>query len=154
MFNNNTYYTRYSNNPFRRFGGFNPTFNPYIQNAHVNNNFNNTNTFNNNPTTDKGNNDDDNIENDSQIENNINPSNETNNNTNNINNRANHTKRFGPINFNKNEISIFGFTIAIDDLILIGLILLLLLDTDCDYALLIVLGLILFNIDFSGLNLF
>lgn len=59
---------------------------------------------------------------------------------------------FGPLNITNEKISIFGFSIQIDDLILIALILFLYFETDCDYSILIVLGLMLFNISFSSLD--
>lgn len=62
--------------------------------------------------------------------------------------------RFGPLEISNDRLSLFGFSIAFDDLLIIGLIFILLLDSDCDYALIIVLGLILFNISFSDLNFF
>lgn len=62
--------------------------------------------------------------------------------------------RIGPIDISKDKLSIFGFEIAIDDLILIALILFLFFETDCDYSILIVLGLMLFNISFSSLDFF
>lgn len=62
--------------------------------------------------------------------------------------------RLGPIGISKEKLSIFGFSIELDDLILIALILFLFFETDCDYSILIVLGLILFNISFSSLDLF
>lgn len=62
--------------------------------------------------------------------------------------------RLGPLSINDSSINILGFSIAIDDLIIIGLIILLLFQSDTDYILLIILGLLLLNIDFSSLNLF
>lgn len=61
--------------------------------------------------------------------------------------------RLGPLSICSSSIDILGFHIEIDDLILIGLIILLLFQSDTDYILIIILGLILFNIDFSSLNL-
>ena len=60
----------------------------------------------------------------------------------------------GPIKINNDRLSLFGFSIAFDDILIIGLIFILLLDSECDYALIIVLGLILLNISFNDLNLF
>ena len=57
------------------------------------------------------------------------------------------------LNITDNNISIFGFSIALDDLIIIALILLLLVETETDFSLIIVLGLLLFNISFSSFNL-
>ena len=62
--------------------------------------------------------------------------------------------RIGPLSINDNFINIFGFNIAIDDLIVIGLIILLLFQSETDYIIIMILGLILLNIDFSSLNLF
>ena len=54
-----------------------------------------------------------------------------------------------------NHISLFGFSLELDDLIIIALILLLLLESDENLALIILLGLILFNINLSDIfNLF
>lgn len=69
-------------------------------------------------------------------------------------NRSKESIRLGPICFSENTLSLFGFSIALDDLIIIVLIILLLLDSNCDYLLLIVLGLILFNINLGDFNLF
>jgi hypothetical protein len=69
-------------------------------------------------------------------------------------NRSKEGVRLGPICFSENTLSLFGFSIALDDLIIIVLIILLLLDSNCDYLLLIVLGLILFNINLGDFNLF
>ena len=60
--------------------------------------------------------------------------------------------RFGPLDVSKNRLSIFGFSIELDDLILIALIIFLFFETDCDYSILIVLSLMLFNISFSSLD--
>ena len=46
-----------------------------------------------------------------------------------------------------NKFNLFGFSFEIDDLILIGLIILLFLESDKNYALIIILGLILLNVD-------
>ena len=153
MFNGNTYYTRYVNNSFRPFYRFNPTFRTFFKNNYMNNNYSNANIKNsNNEPNNEIKTDDQQKNNDNISEGNVLGS--TENSKNSENDR--HTKgvHFGPLNFNKNEVTIFGFSIAIDDLILIGLILLLLIENDCDYSLLIVLVLMLFNIDFSSLNLF
>lgn len=61
--------------------------------------------------------------------------------------------RLGPIEYNSERLSLFGFSIAIDDLLILGLILILLFESDCDYALIIVLGLMFFNINLGSLNL-
>src|SRR5574344_139440 len=68
------------------------------------------------------------------------------------NNRNTSDFKLGPLEISDNKINIFGFSIEIDDLILIVLIIFLFFETDCDYSLLIVLGLILFNISFSSLD--
>lgn len=62
--------------------------------------------------------------------------------------------RLGPIQIEDNNINAFGFSIAIDDLIIIGLMILLFFQSDKDYTLLIILGLMLFNITFSNLDFF
>lgn len=57
--------------------------------------------------------------------------------------------------FDKNQINILGFSFEIDDLIIIGIIILLLLESDENYALIIILGLILLNVNLSDiLNIF
>lgn len=66
----------------------------------------------------------------------------------------NRSFKFGPINFCNNRLSIFGFSFALDDLIIVALIVFLLLESDCDYILIIVLGLMLLDINLSSLNLF
>ena len=59
------------------------------------------------------------------------------------------------ISFDKTQINILGFSFEIDDLIIIGIIILLLLESDENYALIIILGLILLNINLSDiLNIF
>ena len=60
----------------------------------------------------------------------------------------------GPLSLNDDRLSLFGFNFYIDDIIIIGLILILLLDFECNLPLIIVLGLMLFNISISSLNLF
>lgn len=78
------------------------------------------------------------------------------NNTTNLNKdnvSTNKRHRLGPIEYNSERLSIFGFSIAIDDLLILGLILILLFESDCDYALIIVLGLMFFNINLGSLNL-
>lgn len=62
--------------------------------------------------------------------------------------------RLGPMQIEDNNINAFGFSIAIDDLILIALIILLFFQSDKDYTLIIILGLMLFNISFSNLDFF
>lgn len=62
--------------------------------------------------------------------------------------------RLGPLTVSNDQIEIFGFSFAMDDLIIIGLMLILFLDSDSDFVLLIILGLMLFNVSFSSLNLF
>jgi hypothetical protein len=62
--------------------------------------------------------------------------------------------RLGPLTISNEELDIFGFSFAIDDLIIIGLMIIIFLDSDSDFVLLIILGLILFNISFSNLNIF
>ena len=62
--------------------------------------------------------------------------------------------RIGPLTVSNDKIDILGFSFEIDDLIIIGLMLIIFLDSDSDFVLLIILGLMLFNISFSSLNLF
>lgn len=62
--------------------------------------------------------------------------------------------RIGPIEVENNTISAFGFSIAIDDLIIIILMILLFFQSDRDYTLIIILGLMLFNITFSNFDFF
>lgn len=81
---------------------------------------------------------------------------DTENETQNLSNEENQNRnlKFGPINISDNTIHIFGISIQIDDLIIIALIILLLLESDTDYTLIIILGLLLFNISFSSLHIF
>lgn len=62
--------------------------------------------------------------------------------------------RIGPLTIFNDEIDVLGFSFAIDDLIIIGLILIIFLDSDSDFVLIIILGLMLFNVSLSSLNLF
>ena len=56
---------------------------------------------------------------------------------------------------NTRSINILGISLEIDDLIIIGLIILLFLESDKNYALIIILGLILLNVNLSDiLNIF
>jgi hypothetical protein len=55
----------------------------------------------------------------------------------------------------QNKLNILGFSFEIDDLIIIGLIILLFLESDKNYALIIILGLILLNVNLNDiLNIF
>lgn len=59
------------------------------------------------------------------------------------------------ISFDRTQINLLGFTFEIDDLIIIGIIILLLLESDENYALIIILGLILLNVNLNDiLNIF
>lgn len=54
-----------------------------------------------------------------------------------------------------NKFNILGFSFEIDDLIIVGIIILLFLESDKNYALIIILGLILLNVNLSDiLNIF
>lgn len=133
---NNYYNNIYNSQPYTAF------YHPYTQN--LPNNFSTNNTTNN-------------IENFQEIqENKTNFSKEVNINdsSDSILKNKKESFRLGPLDISKDRLSIFGFEIAIDDLILIALILFLFFETDCDYSILIVLGLMLFNISFSSLDLF
>ncbi len=56
---------------------------------------------------------------------------------------------------NNSSLSLFGITLEIDDLIIIGLIILLFLQKEKNYTLIIVLGLILLNVNLNDiLNFF
>ncbi|MGN1012545.1 MAG: hypothetical protein ACI4ON_01785 [Clostridia bacterium] len=56
---------------------------------------------------------------------------------------------------NAKKFNLLGFSFEIDDLIIIGLIILLFLESDKNYALIIILGLILLNVNLSDiLNIF
>ncbi|MNI46703.1 hypothetical protein D3C73_1011800 [compost metagenome] len=89
--------------------------------------------------------------------------NTVNNNTNNFNDNTNFknqnkekakdsTFRFGPLSIGQNNISAFGMSIALDDIIIIGLVIFLLLEDSCDYIIVIVLAFILFDIKLSSLG--
>lgn len=68
---------------------------------------------------------------------------------------SNHSKETKSKNrlfsFDKKQINLLGFTFEIDDLIIIGLIILLLLESDENYAIIIILGLILLNINLDDI---
>lgn len=132
-YNNYGYYNPNYNNSYST--AFNPMYN-YFTNP--SNNYNNIN-----------NNENENISQDSKESyNNDNVQDSRNN------NNSHKDFRFGPIQIEDNNINAFGFSIAIDDLIIIGLMILLFFQSDKDYTLLIILGLMLFNITFSNLDLF
>ncbi len=129
-YNNYKYYNNTYSNSYNT--TFNPMYNYFNNPTNIQNNFNeetkdNTINFENNP--------------------NINSTK-----SNDINN--NNTFRIGPIQIEDNYINLFGFSIAIDDLIIIGLMILLFFQSEKDYTLLIILGLMLFNITFSNLDFF
>ncbi len=64
-------------------------------------------------------------------------------------------KQTPPPQDRQNKYNLFGFSFEIDDLILIGLIILLFLESDKNYALIIILGLILLNVNLSDIfNIF
>lgn len=64
-------------------------------------------------------------------------------------------KQTPPPQDRQNKFNLFGFSFEIDDLILIGLIILLFLESDKNYALIIILGLILLNVNLSDIfNIF
>lgn len=133
MFENSTYYQRYNNYGYRNYNNYyNPAF---------------TNKYYSNPTIP-------NMDYTMSAEYNNNNNNSPDNNENNTNEEDVTKFRLGPLSVYNNSINIFGFSIAIDDLIIIAIIVLLFLQSDKNYTLLIVLGLMLFNISFSNLNLF
>lgn len=72
----------------------------------------------------------------------------------NLKNESDSKVRLGPLNICKDRIDLLGFSFAIDDLIIIALILILFFDSDSNFVLLIVLCLILFNVSFSNLSFF
>lgn len=141
MLNNYPYY-RY-NNIYNRFNRYNPAFftkNNYIPSiTNIQNNYEETKELEIKPQNEVDN-----------------ENNESTNSTDNISyQKIEDDKpkfRLGPLDITSDRLSLFGFSIAFDDLLIIGLIFILFLDSDCDYALIIVLGLILFNISFSDLN--
>lgn len=144
MFNENPYYRNYRYNNYYRYNNFIPTYYPNKDyNIEIDDN--------------KINSTPDSVE-DYTEENNLNENNvlEEKKEEQNFNSDSSTKKQFrlGPLSINDSSINIFGFSIAIDDLIIIGLIILLLFQSDTDYILLIILGLLLLNIDFSSLNLF
>ena len=132
MFENSTYYQRHNNYGYRNYNNYyNPAFtNQYYSTPNIPNmDYTLSSEFNNNSSTTNGHDDDLNKEGDNKF-------------------------RLGPLSIEDNSLDIFGFSIAIDDLIIIALIILLFLESDKNYTLLIVLGLMLFNFSFSNLNLF
>ncbi len=152
MYNQNLYYQNYYSNYNTPYGNrrlnFPPPYTafyyPYTQNLPHYQNFNNT--------KDSKVTNSDTLESTSILQN-SNIQNDDKQDDNSKNERKENFK-LGPIDISKDIISIFGFKIAIDDLILIALILFLFFETDCDYSILIVLGLMLFNISSSSLDLF
>ena len=60
-------------------------------------------------------------------------------------------KQTPPPQDRQNKYILFGFSFEIDDLILIGLIILLFLESDKNYALIIILGLILLNVNLGDI---
>lgn len=160
MMNQFPYY-RY-NNPFNRFNTYNPAFisNNITRRPLPNFNYNELNlkkeSVSNNESINEEkefSNNNDNLKNeDINIE--KSDLNKENNKNNIKNSLKNNSFNFGPISLNNDRLSIFDFSIDIDDLLILGLILILLLDAKCNYALIIVLGLMFFNISFSSLNLF
>jgi len=140
-------------------------YNPYYRNYpysmyNYRNNYNNYNHYYTTSANDvKTNISNENKEINETIESNSNNNNttETNQNNNSYNQPRNEKEngfRIGPLTVTNDQIDIFGFSFAIDDLIIIGLMLIIFLDSDSDFVLLIILGLMLFNISFSSLNLF
>lgn len=138
MFNVNPYYRNYSYNNYYRYNNFIPTYYPKKDYTVENE-------------------EDIDIPEDSTLakyENNtINEEKKEEENSN-IDSSSKKQFRLGPLSVNDDSINILGFSIAIDDLIIIGLIILLLFQSDTDYIIIIILGLLLLNIDFSSLNLF
>lgn len=135
---NNYYNNLYTNQPYTAY------YHPYTQNLpniNLQSNIQNSNFCNNNVQNTFNSNhiDSDNNKQDLSLDN---------------NKKSKNSFRLGPLDISKEKLSLFGFDIAIDDLILISLILFLFFETDCDYSILIVLGLMLFNISFSSLDLF
>lgn len=151
MYNQNLYYPKYYPNfvnPYNNYAYYNPPaytafYQPYT------NNLPNYNYIKNNNTKDSK------VTNDATLESNFAlQNNNEDKQDDSIKNKRKENFRLGPIDISKDKLSIFGFEIAIDDLILIALILFLFFETDCDYSILIVLGLMLFNVSFSSLDLF
>lgn len=157
MFNQNQYYRNYRYNSFYGYNNFIPTYYPNKDYSVVNNEENySSNNFNDTGILTSTYEIED-LQNDSTIK-------DTNSNIQNEK-KEEETKskfdssskkqfRFGPLSVCDNSINILGFSIAIDDLIIIGLIILLLFQSETDYIIIIILGLILLNIDFSSLGLF
>lgn len=152
---NNYQFFRYQYPYYNRYNRFNPAF------TTPNFNYTNQNNWNSKNETNKANTNEDTSKETKNTINNItetdeNIKEETIENKNESENETNDTPnmhRLGPIEYNSERFSIFGFSIAIDDLLILGLILILLFESDCDYALIIVLGLMFFNINLGSLNL-
>lgn len=139
MFNSYPYYNRY-NNYYNRVTPYTPTFYQNLQN-----NFNIPKAHTEEVKD---------ITEDLQTKKNENTDPQIKQNLESKNENKNSKHRTIPFSLENNTLSLFGFDIAIDDLLIIGIILILLLDSECNYALIIVLGLMFFNINFSSLNLF
>lgn len=136
MFNYNPYYRNYPYSMYNYKNNYNGYNNYYTTQTIENNNISNS---------------------EKEIENNSNNNTETSQNIDSESKSRNGKEngfRIGPLTVSNDQIDIFGFTFAIDDLIIIGLMLIIFLDSDSDFVLLIILGLMLFNISFSSLNLF
>ena len=73
----------------------------------------------------------------------------TNENAGNINTEKQSIK---PITINKSGINVFGFNLKLDDIIIIGIVIFLLLEKNIDYTLLIILALILFDLSFDSIK--
>lgn len=136
MFNYNTYYRNY---PYSMYN--------YRNNYTNHNNYCATSTIERNNINDTISNSNENTENTSDSTQKINSESKP-------QNEKENGFRIGPLTVSTDKIDIFGFSFAIDDLIIIGLMLIIFLDSDSDFVLLIILGLMLFNVSFSSLNLF
>lgn len=62
--------------------------------------------------------------------------------------------KLGPIQYRNNTLSFFNISFEIDDLLIIGLILILFLDNNGNYITIIILGLLLFNIKIPSFGIF
>jgi hypothetical protein len=133
MFRKNMYYQNiYTNTRYPRFF---PNFNKTTFNNIYTNDINNSKEFVNEISDDVQDLETKNIDKDEQLK----------------DSRSNNNPK-SKFRISSNNISILGFDIAIDDLIIIALILLIFLESGSDYNIIIVLGLILFNISLSNLN--
>jgi hypothetical protein len=126
LYNYGYYYRNYRNN-------YGPTFYPAYNNQAYNQ-YNNYLQIPENNIKNENLNESDKIENDNKI-----------NEGDNENSKEDILFRLGPIVVSNNKMSLFNYSFALDDLIIFAIVLFLVMEDSCDYALLIALGLLLLD---------